>query len=74
MVCVLCSGNPLVKLAMPDVQNFFHKALAVVFAEVLYLYSRRKLSASFIKLIPFSSCTFNISFKKVNLPESLVKP
>ena len=25
-------------LAMPDVQNFFYKALAVIFAKVQYLY------------------------------------
>jgi len=37
------------RLAMPDVQNFFHKALAVIFAKVQYLYFRRKLSASSIE-------------------------
>ena len=36
-------------VAMPDVQNFFHKALAVIFAKVQYLYFRRKLSASSIE-------------------------
>ena len=36
-------------IAMPDVQNFFHKALAVIFAKVQYLYFRRKLSASSIE-------------------------
>jgi len=36
-------------VAMPDVQNFFHKVLAVIFAKVQYLYFRRKLSASSIE-------------------------
>jgi len=34
---------------MLDVPNFFHKALAVVFAKVQYLYFRRKLSVSSIE-------------------------
>ena len=36
-------------VAMPDVQNFFHKALAAMFVKVQYLYFRRKLSASSIE-------------------------
>ena len=34
---------------MPDVQNYFHKALAVIFAKAQYLYFRRKLLASSIE-------------------------
>ena len=45
-----CFKSPLQLLvAMLDVQNFFHKALAVIFAKVQYLYLRRKLSASSIE-------------------------
>ena len=31
---------------MPDVQNFFHEALAVIITKLQYLYTRRKLSVS----------------------------
>jgi len=36
-------------IAMLDIQNFFHKPLAVIFEKVQYLYFRRKLSASSIE-------------------------
>ena len=38
---------------MPDVQNFFHKALAVIFAKVQYLYFKRKYSACSIEWYHF---------------------
>ena len=38
---------------MPEVQNFFYKALAVIFARVQYLYFKRKLSASSIDWYQF---------------------
>ena len=41
------------KVGMPDIQNFFHKALAVVFAKAQYLYSGRKLSVSSIECYHF---------------------
>ena len=37
---------------MPDIQNFFHKALAVIFAKV-HLYFKRKLSVSSFKWYHF---------------------
>ena len=40
-------------LVMPHVQNFFHKALAVFFAKVQYLYFKRKLSTSSIEWYHF---------------------
>ena len=56
---------------MPDVQNFFHKALAVIFTKVQYLYFRRKLSMSSIdklyRVIRFSSCAFNVRGRYAHL-------
>ena len=47
---------------MLDVQNFFHKVLAVIFAKAQHLYFRRKLLliGELYLVIPFSSCAFNV--------------
>ena len=45
----LSSLGPLPLLGMPDVQTFFHEALAVIIAKLQYLYTRRNPSASSIK-------------------------
>ena len=42
---------PLV--GMPDVQNFFHEALAVIISKLQYLYTRRKLSVSSLERYHF---------------------
>ena len=42
---------------MPDVQNFFHKALAVIFAKVQY---QKKAFCELYRVIPFSSCACNV--------------
>ena len=44
-------------IAMPDVQNFFHKALAVIFAKVQY---QKKAFCELYRVIPFSSCACNV--------------
>ena len=50
---ILCANVLTLELrtlvAMPDVQNFFHKALAVIIAKAQHLYFRRKLLASSIE-------------------------
>ena len=60
-----------VVVAMPDVQNFFHKVLAVIFTKFQYLYFRRKLSMSSIdelyQVIRFSSCAFNVRGRYAHL-------
>ena len=38
---------------MPDIQNFFHGALAVIIIKLQYLYTRRKLSVSSIERCDF---------------------
>ena len=55
-------------IAMPDVQNFFHKALAVIFAEVQHLYFRKKTFRELYWVIPFSSSAFNPSHSPTHLP------
>ena len=47
---------------MPDIQNFFHKALAVIFAKVQFLYFRRKLLASSIKWYLFFNVCGSYAF------------
>ena len=47
-------------IAIPDVQNSFHKALAVIFAEVQYLYFRRNPSASSIGKLNVCGSFINI--------------
>ena len=42
---------------MADVQDVFHKVLTVVFTKVQYLYFRRNLSVSSIRVLPLSSYT-----------------
>ena len=57
--CLLIYTSVLwcIVLVMPDIQNFFHKVLAVIFTKV---YFRRKLSASFIEwyIFPVAHSTY----------------
>ena len=55
-------------IAIPDVQNSFHKALAVIFAEVQYLYFRRNPSASSIGKLNVCGSYAQFNFFPYKLP------
>ena len=48
-MCGINAKRHIRVVAMPDIQNFFHKALAVIFTKDQYLYFIRKLLASSIE-------------------------
>ena len=50
---VLSIKQIILSVAVLDIQNFFHKVLAVIFTKVQHLYFRRKLSASSIEWYHF---------------------
>ena len=44
---------------MPDVQNFFHEALAVIIAKLISIYQKKALGELY-RALPLSSCAFNV--------------
>ena len=71
-VCRTVCAITVVLLAMLDVQNFFHKALAVIFAKAQHLYFRRKLLASSIEWYLFPVA--HLMYAEIKVDAGIMRP
>ena len=57
-------------VGMPDVQNFFHEALAVIISKLQYIYQKKALGELYL-VLPLSSCAhFHFFLYKFQLNEN----
>ena len=63
-----CNSRLQTLVGMPDVQNFFHEALALIIAKLQYLYSyQKKAFGELYQALPLSSRTFNVCVSYAHL-------